>query len=267
VKASHASTLNTLTRVQRFLDQNGPTLGDINASGYRKILDDVVDKLSGHAANQTTTKRTAAAEAAKERVLRNALKLNHMRPIATVANAQLRQVPDFAALKMPPKNATSRTLISWAAAMKAAAGEYTDAFVGAGLTADFLDQLRSAADALGNSLTNRTSNGAAQRGATIGLDAEATRGRQAVKVLDSLVEPLIKGNLALLGQWTAAKRFGGKVSAPTSTSIDAAARGPATSAPVPATGGDSANSPAAVTPATEPPPGTGGPGIAVGPAA
>ena len=230
VKASHAATLNTLSRVQRFLDQNGPALGDINTSGYRKILDDVVDKLSGHAANQTTTKRVAAAESAKERVLRNALKLNHMRPIATVAAAQLRQVPDFAALKMPPKNATSRTLISWAAAMKAAGGEYTDAFVGAGLPAGFLDQLQNAADALSNSLISRTSNGAAQRGATIGLDAEATRGRQAVKVLDSLVEPLIQGNLALLAQWSAAKRFGGKVSAPSSTSIDAAARGPATSA-------------------------------------
>jgi hypothetical protein len=229
MKASHATTLNTLTRVQRFLDLNGPSLGDINASGYRKILDDVVDKLSGHAADQTTTKRTAAAEAAKERVLRNALKLNHMRPIATVANAQLRQVPDFAALKMPPKNATSRTLITWAAAMRAAASEYTGAFVGAGLPADFIDQLSSAADALGNSLTSRTSNGAAQRGATIGLDAEATRGRQAVKVLDSLVEPLIQGNLALLAQWTAARRFGGKASAPTSTSIDAAAKGPTTS--------------------------------------
>jgi len=94
---------------------------------------------------------------------------------------------------------------------------------------DFVEQLQPASDALSNSLTSRTSNGAARRGATIGLDAEATRGRQAVKVLDSLVEPLIKGNLALLGQWTAAKRFGGKASAPTSTSIDAAARGPATS--------------------------------------
>ncbi len=100
---------------------------------------------------------------------------------------------------------------------------------------------KAAADALGNSLTNRTSNGAAQRGATIGLDAEATRGRQAVKVLDSLVEPLIQGNLALLAQWAAAKRFGGKVSAPTSTSIDAAARGPTTS--LTPTSGDTAAPP------------------------
>jgi hypothetical protein len=234
MQAAQATTLNTLTRVQRFLDDNGPALGDINASGYRKILDDVVEKLGAHAAHQTTTKRAAAAEAAKERVLRNALKLNHMRPIATVAAAQLRQVPDFAALKMPPKNATSRTLISWAAAMKTAASEYTGAFVGAGLPSDFLDQLDAAATALSTSLTTRTSTGAARRGATVGLDAEATRGRQAVKVLDSLVEPLIQGNLALLAQWTAAKRFGGKASAPTSTSIDAAAKGPTTSVATPA---------------------------------
>ncbi len=254
MNASHAATLNTLTRVQRFLDVNGSSLGDINASGYRKILDDVVTKLSAHAADQTTSKRTAAAETAKERVLRNALKLNCMRPIATVAAAQLRQVPDFAALKMPPKNATSRTLITWAAAMKTAAGEYTDAFVGAGLAADFLDQLQSAADALSNSITNRTSTGAAQRGATIGLDAEATRGRQAVKVLDSLIEPLVQGNLALLGQWTAAKRFGGKASAPTSTSIDAAARGPATSASSSAGAATSPASASAAPPATEPAP-------------
>jgi hypothetical protein len=75
--------------VQRFVDLNGPALADINASRYRTILDDVVRKLSAHAADQTTTKRVAAAEAAKERVLRNALKLNHLPPVATVANAQL----------------------------------------------------------------------------------------------------------------------------------------------------------------------------------
>ncbi len=265
MKASHAATLNTLTRVQRFLDQNGSSLGDINASGYRKILDDVVARLSAHAADQTTTKRAASAEAAKERVLRNALKLNHMRPIATVAAAQLRQVPDFAALKMPPRTATSRTLITYAAAMKSAAGEYADAFIGAGLPSDFLTQLQSASDSLSNSLTNRTSNGAAQRGATIGLDAEATRGRQAVKVLDSLVEPLIRGNLALLGQWAAAKRFGGKLSAPTSTSIDAAARGPATSASIPSSA--SASPPATAAAATEPAPVPGSESVAVSPAA
>jgi len=230
VNSSHASTLNTLTRVQRFLDENGPTLGDINSSGYRVILDDAVDKLSAHAGDQTATKRVAAAQTAKERVLRNALKLNHMRPIATVAAAQLRQVPEFAALKMPATTSTSRGLIASATAMSKAAAAYIDAFVGAGLPPDFLDKLRAASDTLANTLTSRNANANAQRGATMGLDTETTRGREAVKVLNSLVEPLIAGNLPLLAQWTAAKRFGSRASLPTSASIDAAASGPTTSA-------------------------------------
>ena len=236
------ATLNTLSRVQRFLDQNATPLGDINASGYRKILDDVVGKLARPRRRSDDHQAGGGRRGGEGACASERAQAEPHAPRRHGGHAQLRQVPDFVALKMPPRNATSRTLINWAAAMKTAAGEYSDAFVGAGLPADFLDQLKGASvDALGNSLTNRTSNGAAQRGATIGLDAEATRGRQAVKVLDSLVEPLIQGNLALLGQWAAAKRFGGRVSAPTSTSIDAAARGPATS--VAPASGDSATSP------------------------
>lgn len=104
-------TLNTLTRVQRFLDDNNAALEDINTSGYRAILDDAVTNLSAHAINQTGSQRKSIAETAKERVLRNNLKLNHMRRIAMVARAQLRQVPEFAALKMPPGLSTSRALV------------------------------------------------------------------------------------------------------------------------------------------------------------
>lgn len=247
----HASTLSTLLRVQRFLDQFGPSLGNINASGYRKILDDTVAQLSAHATNQTASHHTVAAELAKERVLRNALRLNDMRPIASVAAAQLRQVPEFVALKMPPNNSTSRGLISWAEAMKAAAALHADVFVGAGLAADFLDKLQAASDALAKSLTDRGATGAAGRGATVGLNAEATRGRQAVRVLDSLVEPLIQGDLSLLAQWSAAKRFGGRVTVPTSTSIDAAAGGPTT--PIAGSVGAPVSTAPSPTPASAPP--------------
>jgi hypothetical protein len=241
VNSSHAAVLNTLTKVQRFLDENGTSLGTINQSGYRVILDDVVAKLSSHAANQTTSKRVGAAQTAKERVLRNALKLNHMRPIATVAAAQLSQVPDFLALKMPPKNSTSPSLVAWAALMHKAASEYTDAFIGAGLPADFLAQLQGASDLLTDAIGTRGATRSVQAGATTGLDAEATRGRQAVKVLDSLVEPLIAGDTALLAQWSSAKRFGGKAAPITGTSIDAAAKGPTT--PLAKTATDATDSP------------------------
>ena len=87
--------------------------------------------LSGHAVSQTTSKRVGAAETAKERVLRNALELNQMRPIATVAAAQLRQVPEFLALEMPPGNSTSRALIAWAGTMRTTASAYGKTFASA----------------------------------------------------------------------------------------------------------------------------------------
>ncbi|MEO7086828.1 MAG: hypothetical protein ABI442_07530 [Gemmatimonadaceae bacterium] len=236
MQSNQATDLNMLLRVQRFLDVNGDTLGTINKSGYRAVLDDVVTNLSGHAVNQTTSKRVGAAETARERVLRNALRLNNMRPIATVAAAQLRQTPEFVAFKMPAGNSTSRTLIAWAGAMHNAAAGYSKTFTDAGLPADFLAQLQTAADVLNTSITNRGATKNLQSGATTGLSAEATRGRQAVKVLDSLVEPEIAGNLAVLAQWRSAKRIGGKAPAIASTSIDAAANAPVeapASAPVP----------------------------------
>ena len=112
MQSTHSTVLNTLQRVQRFMDTSADALGTLNTSGYRRILDDVVTTLSSHAVNQAASKRVGSGETAKQRVLRNALKLNHMRPIAAVAAAQLKQVPEFVALKMAPAKSTSRQLIA-----------------------------------------------------------------------------------------------------------------------------------------------------------
>ncbi|MFI5229539.1 MAG: hypothetical protein ACHQWU_10745 [Gemmatimonadales bacterium] len=222
----NTATLNTLTRVQRFLDDNNAALEDINSSGYRAILDDAVTNLSAHAVNQTASQRRSIAETAKERVLRNNLKLNHMRRIAKVARAQLRQVPEFAALKMPPSLSTSRGLIAWASAMHGGAAPHESTFIAAGLPKTFLAQLTTAAKALETTLATRGAARAVRAGATSGLQAESTRGREAVMVLDSLVEPVLAGNIALLSQWKSAKQFAGRTARVAATSIDAAASGP-----------------------------------------
>ena len=226
MQSTHSVVLNTLQRVQRFMDNNADALGTLNASGYRRILDDVVTTLSSHAVNQAASKRIGSGETAKQRVLRNALKVNHMRPIATVAAAQLKQVPEFVAFKMPPANSTSRQLIAAAGAMAAAAAAYEKTFIDAGVPEDFVAELRAAADALDASVTNRGTTSTLQSGATAGLRAESSRGREAVRVLDSLIEPQIAGNTVLLVQWKTAKRFGGKTAPLSITTVDAAAKGP-----------------------------------------
>ena len=124
-----------------------------------------------------------------------------------------------------PGKSTSRSLIAAAGAMSAAASAYAATFKGAGLASDFLAQLKAASDALDASLTNLGATKTTRSGATAGLSAEATRGRQAVKVLDAIVEPQLAGNILLLNEWRTARRFGGKKVPIASTSVDAAAKG------------------------------------------
>jgi hypothetical protein len=47
-----------------------------------------------------------------------------------------------------------------------------------------------------------------------------------VKVLNSLVEPKLDGNLSLLSAWNTAKRFTGRSTPVPATTVDAAATGP-----------------------------------------
>jgi hypothetical protein len=57
VLAANITVLATLQRMQRFMDTNGDTLGEINTSRYRRILNDVIDPLSSHAVTQAASKR------------------------------------------------------------------------------------------------------------------------------------------------------------------------------------------------------------------
>jgi hypothetical protein len=251
MQATHTTVLGTLQRVQRFMDTNAETLGEINTSGYRHILDDVVNTLSAHAVTQSASKRMGSGETAKQRVLRSSLKLNSMRPIAAVAAGQLKNVPEFLSLKMPKPNATSVRLIADAGAMHAAAKVYEQTFIDAGLPADFLDQLSATAGALNTSVTNRGSTTGSQVGATQGLKAESQRGREAVKVLDALIEPKLAGNTVLLVQWNSAKKFGGKSTVVTTTTSDAATTG-VSDIPLPSSTPTTPIAPVTPAPATTP---------------
>lgn len=221
----HVTVLNTLVRVQRFLDAKASITVKANRSSYRRTLDDVVMKLSEHDTMQTGARRSSLGYTAKERVVRNALKINHMRPIAAIAAAMLRDVPEFNALKMPPQYVTSRALIAWAGAMGNAASPYQATFWDAGLDSDFIAQLRGAAEQLSETIADRGETKAAQAGATSGMSAECTRGRQALRVLDALVEPQLGGNVGWLAEWKSCKQFGGRAVPIAGSSIDAAAKG------------------------------------------
>ncbi len=206
MKYRQGRVLEALHSVQAFLDKHGEQLAAINASGARKTVDAIAEELQSFAVEQDGGKRKAAGETQNQRALRLALRFA-MRPLAAVATAKLREVPQIAALRLPSRRLRGLALVTAAHAMGDAATPHQEVFVNAGLAAEFIAQLRAAADALSESYGSRRENQTASAGATRGLLAAERRGRQALRILDTLVVPALGRDDAMLRGWRSARRI------------------------------------------------------------
>lgn len=206
MKYRQGRVLEALRNVQAFLDAHVEPLAAINASGARKAVDAIAEELRAFAVAQDSEQRKAAGETQNQRALRLALRFA-MRPIAAVARAKLREAPQLADLKLPSHKLRGESLLSAAHAMADAALPHEEVFVTAGLPADFIAQLRHAADVLAESYGSRSDSQTSSASATRGLAAAEQRARQALTILDALVVPALGTDDALLRGWRRARRI------------------------------------------------------------
>jgi hypothetical protein len=194
-------------RVRRLLDANDAALGTVNQSGARQALDRAMAEVAAHGVVQGTRKIGARGETANQRVIRIELRRVHMRPIATIAQAKLHDVPQFTDLRLPGGNVRGTRLVSAARSMAAAATAYAPVLVEAGLKPDFLQALNDVANRLEASLNERVDHHRVRQGATVGIDAATAHVRKAIRMLDALVEQQTANVPELLAEWKAAKRY------------------------------------------------------------
>jgi len=242
------AVLAALKRVQAFLDEYAAVLAAlVDLTAARKRLDDVVASFSDHAYQQDAGNRGAKGETAKQRQLRLSLRSQQMDPIALIARKNLRSTPEFAALQMPKSSVVGEGFIASARAMADAATVHKDTFVEHGLPATFLDDFKAAITKLDSSITDREASFNRRLAATKGLDTKEKQGRLVLNVLDSLVEPALANNDALLRGWEGARKIRRRPGPTTPV--------PATPAPTTPTGGtpstpSTSGTPAASTPTT-----------------
>lgn len=198
--------LDTLRHVQGYLDDHAATIGPSIAPS-RRSLDGVEGELNGLAEAQASGTRNTWGETNKQRALRAALRMTHMRPIAEVARQKLSDVPEFSALTMPPLGATSTQLVTHATAMRDAAAVHEQVFRDMGLPDDFLAAFKAAADALTASVDRRNDEAGRRAGATAGLSALEKRAASVIRLLDAIVRPKLGSDAALIREWEAAKRI------------------------------------------------------------
>jgi hypothetical protein len=202
------AVLAALKRVQLFLDEYAAVLAVlVDLTAARKRLDDVVASFAEHAYNQDAGNRGAKGESAKQRQLRLNLRAQQMDPIALIARKNLRTTPEFAALQMPKPTVSGQAFIASAKAMADAATVHKDTFNEHGLPATFLDDFKAAITKLDRSINDREQSYNRRLAATKGLDTKEKQGRLVLSVLDSLVEPALADNDALLRGWQGARQI------------------------------------------------------------
>jgi hypothetical protein len=205
-------TYRVLRGTQSFLDAHDILVGAVNTSGARKTLDEAVARVETEFITQDAWRNQGKGETAQFHALRDDLRLNHMRPITTVAKAKFRTEPFFEALRLPEARIDAESLLNAAREMSQAAAPYASTFVGAGLPADFLEKLDSATGVFKQAMNDRTFARSRRVGATRGIPVTLLDGMNAVRLINSLIEPLLKPDVELLQAWRSVIRVGGRTS-------------------------------------------------------
>lgn len=226
-----------------------------------KELEGVVARMSNHGVSQDTLRRLGRSSTVHVRDAARALRRDLMRPALLTARTIYPSLGNGAlalrtVLRMPRRPGDYEALVVAARAFANAVEEHAAAFTAAGLPPNLPARLRAAADDLVKRIGGRAAE--AQRGiaATKGLALESQRGAAIVRLLDSLVEPALRGDPVRLAEWRKAIRIRSVASGtsapatPVSPSITPAPAPGATPPTTSTTAGSAA--PPSITPAAPP---------------
>lgn len=209
MQVKQKQVIEAYQRVQAFLLDN-PVPAPGSYGEPKTLLDEVVARLTAHSTDQLVGSRLGKADTQRQRVLRKVVREQHLRPIAKIANALLKDSPGIdRATRMPSQHITTTKLLGEAGAFRAAATPYEQTFVKGGRPTDFLARLDAVVEELRQAQLGKARNLGKSVGAKAGMEDEIVRGRQAVEMLDAIVTTTFVGNGELLAKWRRARRIRG----------------------------------------------------------
>jgi hypothetical protein len=200
--------LQVLRRTAAFLGKEitvETTMGPI--SRHVIELNGVIDRLSSLAAEQGETGRMVRDLTRKAREQADALVRAYARPVARqskllfAVNTDLRE-----SLKVPSRRVGYEKLIAHITGFANRAEEHKAKFVEAGLAEDFVERLRGQIKALEKTLAEKAELSGRRSAATAGAALEFSRAREMVRMLDSMVAPILVGT-GRLASWKSLSRF------------------------------------------------------------
>jgi hypothetical protein len=207
VQQPHLNMLDTLQRVQAFLDAQATVLGAVVSPTLRTRLNDAATQLAAFQVEQSTTTGAAKGETANQAVLRKEFFADFMKPIAKIAKGSLKTAPELPVLTVASGKLRNGDFAGAAQSLADAAAKYESTFVSGGLAPDFLTQLRAAIAQLNASKVSRDGNLGQRAAATKGIADSTKTANEVLVVLDSAISKALKGNASLLAGWKSTRKI------------------------------------------------------------
>jgi hypothetical protein len=208
VYAKQKQVIESFVRVLAFLRAN-PATPPATYAGPGEVLDEAVRQLRSFAGDQVYGQQFSAAELRRQEQVMQRIVDRHMRPIVTIARAQIEGDSDIrlpAAIKLPRSGISVTGFLAAVEAMLKAARSFEALFIENGRPADFIAQFVAATAELEQVLGSRGTLVGTHVGAKRGIHVMLRRGRRAVDRLDSVVRVAFEGNEVALEKWRVAKR-------------------------------------------------------------
>ena len=206
--ATQKQTIDSFVRVRAFLEAH-PATGVLTYRGARETLYEVLDRIWGHAGTQISGRALGRGALHHQRQLIARLRDRHMRPIVTIARAQIEPDSDVGlpvAFRMPKVRLGVTKMLQACDGMMEVAKTFEAVLIENGLPSDFLARFRNDRDALERTCARRAGLTGSHVAARKGLEVELRRGRRAVDRLDAVVRVAFEGDEVLIAAWRATKR-------------------------------------------------------------
>ncbi len=180
-------TLARLTACRAHLERERHRVPGAHASHACAKLDHAIEVLTARLdAYDTAVVRACLVDTSRLWELRNEIR-DALRPVITIARTALCQIPELAALRLPPTNASVGTLIGLLYQLADTVTRHRHAFEAEGLPPGTADRLRSLARRLNLAAGMREINRNGHRRLRREIAVTIRRGREAAKLLADLM--------------------------------------------------------------------------------
>jgi len=189
-------------RVRDFLVEHEIKSDLAELTALRQELDETLAQLTAGAAAQEAVTKQSLVQTTEIRRLRRALRDGHLKPIVRMSRTmQLEINGTQLTFVLPSEGVNSERLAAASDAMVTALNVVGPQFTARGFASNFVEQLSTATKALRDAVDQRSAQLSRRVGTTAAMEEQETRIVQLVRVIQTLVRPVIQDNPELLAAW------------------------------------------------------------------